>query len=75
LIAALQPLALLLCPDSAVGIDAKSEKQTLRSEANGFLPLSGQRSSVFDDVLKPTIIECEVGEDDFKTARLGVFTT
>jgi hypothetical protein len=27
-------------PDAAVGFDAKSEKQTLRSEANGFVPLA-----------------------------------
>jgi hypothetical protein len=34
-------LTLLLSPDSAVRIEAKSEEQTVRSEANGFLPLSG----------------------------------
>jgi hypothetical protein len=56
-----------MSPDSAVGIDAKSEEQTLRSEANGSLPLSRQRSSAFDYVVKATIIDCEVGENDFKT--------
>jgi hypothetical protein len=61
--------------DFTVGIDSKSEEQTLRGEANGSLPLSGQRSSLFDDIVKPTIIDCEVGENDFATARLGVFTT
>jgi hypothetical protein len=35
-------------PDSAVAIDATSEQQTFRSEANSSLPLSGRRSSVVD---------------------------
>jgi hypothetical protein len=65
----------LMNPDSAVGIDAKSEEQTLRSKANGSLPLREHRSSVFADVVKPTMIDCEGGENDFETARLGVFTT
>jgi hypothetical protein len=38
-----------LNPDSAVGIDAKSEKQTIRSEANGFLPsLIAVSTTAFD---------------------------
>jgi hypothetical protein len=61
-------------PDSAVGINAKSEEQTLRSEANGSLPLSEHRSSLFDDVVRPEQLTVEEGEHDFETARLGVFT-
>jgi hypothetical protein len=61
-----------LNPVPQLGLTQKGAEQTLRSEANGSLPLSGQRSSVFDDVVKPTIIDCEVGENDFETARLGV---
>jgi hypothetical protein len=36
----------MLTPDSAVAIAAKSEQQTLHSEANRLLLLSGQHTSV-----------------------------
>jgi hypothetical protein len=56
-----------MIPDSGVGTDAKSEEQTLRSDANGSPPLSGHRSSVFDCPVKPPMIDGEVGENDFET--------
>jgi hypothetical protein len=39
----------VLNPDSAFPADAMSEEQTFRSEVNGSLPLSGNRSSVVQD--------------------------
>ncbi|HEY2918029.1 MAG TPA: hypothetical protein VGK77_03435, partial [Candidatus Binatia bacterium] len=38
-----------MIPDSAVPTNAMSVEQTFRSEVNGFLPLSGHRSSVVQD--------------------------
>jgi hypothetical protein len=44
-----RPSNIMIQPGSAVPADAMSEEQTLRSEVNESLPLSGHRSSVVQD--------------------------
>jgi hypothetical protein len=65
---------LTLSPDSQLGL-SKSEEQTLRSEANGYLPLTGKAIIGVWLRCKSHNIDCEEGENDFETACLGVFTT
>jgi hypothetical protein len=47
-------------PDYAVAIDRKREAKSLRSEVDGFLPLSRDRSAVpQEDVLRLIATTCE----------------